>query len=225
MDYKDCWFKNVCKNHNSEKCNDYCLQYKSLLYFFETSNLPENKWFKLDIVVDKVDEIAFKKLDYIRKNIDEFVKKGKNLLIQSDITGNGKSSYAIRLLQSYYAVIWQGNYLVEKGIFINTPDLLLKLSDYNIKNDNEVIKLKNRILNDDLVVFDEVIYDGMTEVERKNLLALIDQRYNAGKSCIYTSNVSLDKFEFVSGKRLKSRILEGSILIQLYGSDKRRRMN
>ena len=157
----------------------------------------------------------------IENNIIDFVDNGKNLFIYSYGVGCGKTSWAIRLVQSYFNNIWYKTELKCKALFINVPKFLLSLKD-NISNKNEYIEhIKNNVLEADLVVWDEVGTKGLTQFEHENLLSLINTRIDMGKSNIYTSNMRPEELKELLGDRLYSRIVKLSIEIEFKGQDKR----
>ena len=55
--------------------------------------------------VNKIDLQAFTDLSIIKNNIVSFAKNGNNIYIYSKIPGNGKTSWAIKLIQSYTGVV------------------------------------------------------------------------------------------------------------------------
>ena len=61
----------------------------------DTSNIPKVKQMPQVLTAPKCDKEAPLLFSLIKSNIVEFVECGENLYIASDITGNGKTSWAI----------------------------------------------------------------------------------------------------------------------------------
>ena len=87
----ECWYKSVCQ----EPCTNSCIRYLEMKELMDTSNIPKVKQMPQVLTAPKCDKEAFIRLAGIKSNIVEFVECGENLYIASDITGNGKTSWAI----------------------------------------------------------------------------------------------------------------------------------
>ena len=175
----------------------------------------------LRIDADGTDKDEFVHLSSIDKNIDEFVKKGKNLYIHSRQCGNGKSSWALRMAIDYLNSIVEKTSLTCKVLYLNVPDYLMELKS-NINEKSEfVYYVKKNIDKANLVIFDDIGTKSATQFEADALQTIIDKRLANKKSNIYTSNLSYDELHSVLGDRLASRIINNSINIELHGNDKR----
>ena len=215
--HKDCWYKSVCTN---EECSDNCIRFIEMRHLMETSNIPQSRWFPDTLTPDDCDYDAFCDLADIKFHIGDFVKNGENLYLYSDRTGNGKTSWAIKLMLKYFDTIWAGNGFKCRGIFVHTPTLLTKLKDFDNK-DATFEQLKNLIPDVDLVIWDDIASTNLSNYDHSQLITLIDQRILNRKSNIFTGN--LDKPGIIKslGVRLASRVWNASTRIQLKGSDKR----
>ena len=161
------------------------------------------------------------KLSSIEKNIEKFVENGENLYLHSKICGNGKTEWALRLLQSYIGKIWYKSDLRCRVLFISVSRYLLALKD-NISNTNDYANHINKnVLDADIVVFDDLATKGATTFELEHLLSIVDCRINNNKTNIYTSNASGEELREKIGDRLYSRIVNMSVNIELFGADKR----
>ena len=186
--------------------------------FFKDSCIP----FKCKTQDDKSDDEIYKKLIKIENNIKQFVDEGGNIFLYSSICGNGKTSWAIRLLCSYFNVAWvKSNPLVCEGLFINVPRFLIALKD-NISNYNEYADyIIHNVMDASLVVWDEVATKSLTPYEHEQLLTLINARLDAKKSNIYTSNLTPQELGIALGDRLYSRIVNASQNFEFKTQDKR----
>lgn len=199
-----------------------------LKYLFDNALISENRRKSIPLYIDKdgSDREAFILLKQFENEFKEsnsnFVDRGENIYIHSTITGNGKSSWALRLVQSYFNKIYPYCKLECKALFINVPQFLLAIKD-NISNFNEYAEhIKENVYNADLVVWDDIGNKAITQFEADNLLAIIDARMNKGKSNIYTSNLNNEEIHEALGDRLTSRIINTSYDIEFKGADKRR---
>lgn len=218
-----CYLRTICNGKDCGK--EWCIRkYKmDSLYSAALMSESQKKHIVLRVDEDGTDLEQFKQLAEIEKNIVAFVNEGKNLYLHSPNAGNGKSSWSIRLIESYFNKIWARSDGSCKALFISVPRFLLALKD-NISNKSSYIEyIKENVLEADLVVWDDIaaLHRAGTDFELTNMLSIIDNRISLGKSNIYTSNLSRQQLYQVLGERLTSRIANMSIDIELHGSDKR----
>lgn len=220
----ECWIKDSCKKYLNNECTeDFCMKLFKLdaLYNMSQLSFEQRKHQNLLLDASRVDESAFTNLKDIQNNIEEFVTKGSNLYIYSKITGNGKTAWAVRLLQSYFNKIWYKTALECKGLFLSVPRYLLAIKD-NISSFNEYADfVKNNILKADLVIWDDIGTKAATSFEHENMLSIIDNRMCCNKCNIFTSNVSPQGLRELAGDRLYSRIINYSTCLEFKGLDKR----
>lgn len=221
----DCYLTKQCKKYNSNNCpnESFCIKLFKVNELYDLSLLTDKQKQKVDLIPgrNKEDLDAFLKLKNIQDNIVGFVNDGNNLYLYSSCTGNGKTSWAIKMIQSYINKIWYKTDLKCKALFINVPRYLLAIKD-SISNDNEYSNyIKANILNADIVVWDDIASKVATQFEHENLLSIIDTRINTGKSNIFTSNVCPNDLKELTGDRLYSRIINYSENIRFISSDMR----
>lgn len=218
---KNCFMFNNC---NRKDCNaDFCLRKYKLDFLYNAALLSDSQKPKLTLLVDAdgTDFDKFTRLAEIEQNIETFVNNGQSLYICSQQCGNGKSSWAIRLIQAYLNKIWPRADLVCKALFISVPKLLLAIKD-NISEKNDYVSyIKENILTADVVVWDDICNKSGSEYEVSHLLNFIENRIELGKANIYTSNVLPENVYTFLGERLSSRITQLSECIELKGGDKR----
>lgn len=223
-----CYLKDTCwKFQNSDQsCAEsdiFCPRLFRMNYLYEQSLLSvkqrQHKPLRLDS--DGTDREEFNKLKAIEDNIEKFVETGTNLYIHSPISGNGKTEWSLRLLQSYISKIWFKSDLRCRVLFVNVPRYLISLKESITTPSEYVDHIKKNIFNADIVVFDEIGIKAATTFEFENLLNFINTRIDLGKSNIYTSNLTAQELNNRLGSRLYSRILNMSVDIEFKGSDKR----
>ena len=222
MDSKNCWLKGNCKQLHCDDPNGCMILYK-LDYLYNEANVPlkmrENIVLKVD--ADGTDLEEFKQLKQIQDNVIDFINNGHQLLIHSKGCGNGKSSWALRLLQTYFNKIWLKSELSCKALFINVPHFLLALKD-NITAKSEYIQhIKENVLTCDLVIWDDIGTKNSTSFESENLLSMIEGRILNNKANIFTSNLNDQELHDALGDRLASRICKLGYNITFNGGDKR----
>lgn len=216
----NCWLKNEC---NRIDCDRFCLKYFKLDFLYNQSLLSEQQRKHIPLRLDNnlIDKDVFNILKDIELDIENFIYNGNNLYIHSQIAGNGKTSWSLRLLQSYFNKIWLKSELKCRGLFINVPRFLLALKD-NISEKSEYIQhIKENVLDCDLVIWDDIATKAVTQFESEHLLSIIDARINAGKSNIFTSNLNDTELHAALGDRLHSRITGMSYKLEFKGYDKR----
>jgi DNA replication protein DnaC len=190
-------------------------------YLIEISQIPKGNQFKNELIPSPEDIQNFKFLKEIKDDIVNFVNNGENLYLYSKYFGNGKTTWAIKLMQSYFNKIWIGNGFRQRGIFIHTPTFLTKCKEIINKKDEEFEILKQNLLTVDLVIWDDIAAGKLSDYDHSNLLTYIDQRKLNGKSNIYTGNLNEQELIEALGNRLKSRVWNDSTIVQLYGVDRR----
>ena len=221
---KNCLFMNRCQKNCCQDNDSFCVKQFKLNKMFDNAliSMKQRQHITLVLDEDERDLESFKYLATIEKNIENFVSQGGNLYIHSSNTGNGKTSWALRLVQAYFNRIWF-KASIEKccALFINVPRYLLELKNNISQKSDFVEHIKNNVLNADIVIWDEVGTKGLTQFEHENILNLINARLDLGKANIYTSNLNDMELHDVVGDRLYSRIVLSSDDVELVGLDKR----
>ena len=217
LNRSDCWYSDSC-SINDENCILHCIRYEEMKFLMDNSGIPKARQLPVQLVVSCDEDLqSFRRLAEIKSNIVELVDKGYCLCISSKHTGNGKTSWAIKIMLRYFNDIWAGNGFRVRGMFVHVPTLLLQLKDFNNPLSKEY---KDNLVNCDLVIWDDISAGGMSSYDYSQLLSYIDQRSLSNKSNIYTSNVNTDDLSKQIGERLASRI-NASENIVLFGKDER----
>lgn len=213
---ENCWYSSVCSIY-AEDCINHCLRYEEMNFLMNNSGIPKSKQIPSSLIPQGDNDLeSFMRLKEIKDNIVDFVSKGKNVYIYSKSTGNGKTSWAIKLMLKYFNDIWAGNGFRVRGVFVHVPTLLLQLKDFNNPLSKEY---RDNLLNADLVIWDDIASTSMSAYDYTQLLSFIDSRMLNDKSNIFTSNISYNLSKVV-GDRLASRI-ESAEQIEICGRDMR----
>ena len=220
-----CCVKHNCVKHANgyEEEGIFCIKNFKMNSLYNMSLMREKQRQHRDLHIDAdgTDKEMFSLLKQYEDHILDFVTEGRNLYIYSSNCGNGKTSWSLRLAQSYLNKIWYSTPTECKVLFINVPKFFIKLKD-NIGTTNEYIThIKKYVADCDLVVWDDIGTKVGTEFEVENLLNIINNRIDNGKSNIYTSNIQPEELRTCLGDRLYSRVVNMSSLIHLQGKDKR----
>ena len=131
------------------------MRHYKMSFLIHGATLEGNQRSSIALYPSSVDYDAFVHLSNIKKNIKGFVESGKNLLIHSKNTGNGKTSWSIKLLLSWFDCVWPYTDFECRGLFISMPKFSLEkffIFGYNFfrnkKNENwwnlQNYKLRNK---------------------------------------------------------------------------------
>lgn len=215
-----CVFCEVCRK---EECTESCIRFTEFDCLLRNANIPASRVMpnKLKLRPEDVDLEAFYSLADIKEKIVQFVRNGDNLYLYSNHCGNGKTTWALKLIMKYFNEIWLGNGYKPRGLFINVPTFMNDLRNNISQKSDKVEKMKKLIGEVDIVIWDDIGAVNIKEFDHLVLLSYIDQRIVEGKSNIYTGNLSANQLEKTVGQRLFSRIWNNSTRIELKGSDRR----
>lgn len=215
----ECWYKSVCEECKGE---DSCFRYKEMKFLMDNSNIPVSKRYPIPLKVPAVDKEAYYRLAEIKDDIYNFVFDGKSLYITSEVVGNGKSSWALKLLMKFFEEMLGESNFEPVGVFIHVPTFLAKLKDFD-NEDVQFEKLKKILSNVDLVVWDDIASTDISGYDLSQLMMYIDNRSMNELANIYTGNiVSRDDMVSALGLRLTSRIWGSNTeVVEFHGGDRR----
>ena len=220
----ECYVQNNCKKFSQGTCDElFCIRLYKIdeLYNQSLLSATQRKPIKLRLDENRIDELPYVTLQEYQQNILDFVNSGKNLYIYSTITGNGKTSWALKFIQAYISKIWASSELTCRALFISVPKFTRELK-LNIDKKSEYIQHINEFATTaDLVVWDDIATKSTTEFEHEQLISIIDSRIDNNKCNIFTSNIPPSELDKYLGARLTSRIIGLSKNICFNGTDKR----
>ena len=217
MNIQSCWYNRIC----TEQCSENCIRYKLMYSLFKQSNLPEALWNYKELICHEKDLQVYKQLQAKSDAILNFIEAGNNLYIYSENCGNGKTTWAIRLMYSYFDKIWHKSCFDCKALFVSVPKFLYNCKRSISQDVKGFEELCNLISEVDLVIWDDIGEMKASDYEHQILFQYIDDRINSKKSNIYTSNKNKEQLEDVLGVRLASRIYNCSECIEFLEEDKR----
>ena len=193
-----------------------CHLYLQMDDMFERSYVPDvRKYFKLMAPQVREDVSVFERLGAIKTSIREFVESGKNLYIFSENYGNGKTTWALRMLFTYFHSWWLTNCLTCRGVLVNVPEILYR---YKTEKYEESFKKYIRDIEAcDLVVWDDIsdveIFDGDVS---EFLTVLINKRIQSFKSNIYTSHLTKDDLMSELPPQIARRIFTRCEIVEIH---------
>ena len=121
--------------------------------------------------------------------VEENVELGEGLYIWSDRVGNGKTSWACKIMSHYFRKIAFKSGLENEGLYIYLPTFLEDLrSSYNEEPDPEFMEVLSMMKNCKLLILDDIGAEKSSEWVNERLLSIINTRIMKGLSTIYTSN-------------------------------------
>lgn len=192
-------------------------------FILKNSYLPKYQW-KEDSLKALDDREAFKRLAEIRSDIRTFLSSEvNNLVLCSDNLGNGKTSWAIKLMLSYVE-LQKGrlNYVDEKLVntdnydyctFCQSVPFLVEMKQFG--NNKSGYEMYNRLCKTNLAIIDDLGAVPMSQYDYNIIYAIFEKRLFAGKPTIITTNFT---DEILAGKelglRLVDRIWNNSEIIQ-----------
>ena len=192
--------------------------------YIRNSEIPKRYLQDIQLRPAMEDVQVFSELNDIKLNIVEFVKRGNNLLIYSNRVGNGKTSWATKILKQFINNVSDYRWLNNcPALFINVQSFLeLKKSAItNKENQIKVDELEKKLLTAPIVLFDDLGVKNFSQYDIGTLYYWIDYRTSNLKSCIYTSNLSPSQLRSVLDERLYSRIVNYSYLKEIKDGDSR----
>ena len=225
----ECIYKSSCKKKDcdiwQDITNNFCMRYFKIDKILDNAMLSpkQRKDIKLVLDSDKSDYNSYATLNKFKESIMNNIEDNVNLYIYSEITGNGKTSWAIKLLTECVKKNWINIQINSRPVlFINVPQYLLELK-LNIRSQSEYVQIvQDNFLKADLIVWDDIGTKTASDFELEYLLSMIDNRQRLERKIdIYTSNIIPTELQKYVGDRLASRILNTSQLIEFKGQDKR----
>lgn len=217
-----CWAEEYCKGY-PHKCDPLCLGYVQLKNIYALSNMPKRYQYDIPLVNPGPDREAYLQLQAFRENVVENVQKGRGLFIYSRHKGNGKTTWACKVLNQYFRHVALTNNMRCRGLFINVPQFLRDLRDSFSTPSERMEELQYNIRHADIVVWDDIGTETPTNWVRETLYTFINHREANGLSQIFTSNLSLEELvdERYLGERIVDRIRGQCHLVEFVNPSRR----
>lgn len=216
-----CYAEDYCKKDKSS-CSEVCGGYRVLRALYSLSRMPLKYQYRMDLIPDDVDLRAFEALNEFKENIVDHVNKGEGLYIWGENTGNGKTSWACKIMGYYFRKIAFSSGLENEGLYIYLPTFLDDLRNSYTASSSEFDEELEMVKKCRLLIIDDMGAERVTEWVRERIVSIINTRASNDLCTIYTSNLSLKGLtDKLGDDRISSRI-KGSVQeINLLGKDNR----
>lgn len=214
----NCYFTQQCP-YRLTKCSNHCNLMLEFNYLMDNSNIPDGfKSIGQKIYPEEIDLEAFSTLNEIKLDIEHFVEDGRFLYLWSSHTGNYKTTWAMKLLKTYLAMVALGNNFRDRAWVEYVPSFLLASKNFDDKE--ERIQHIERATYSDLVILDDVGAVQNSSYDITILSSVIDYRYSHKLSTIFTSNLSVTALNNSVGARITDR-MASDIVIEFCGGSRR----
>lgn len=216
-----CYAEEYCKKDRSS-CSEVCGGYRVLRALYTLSRIPLKYQYRIALIPDDKDLRAFEELNDFKENIVDHVARGEGLYIWGENTGNGKTSWACKIMGYYFRKIAFKSGLENEGLYIYLPTFLDELrNSYNTPS-SEFDEELEMVKKCKLLIIDDIGAERVTEWVRERIVSIINTRASNGLCTIYTSNLSLKGLtDKLGDDRISSRIKGSVTEINLLGKDNR----
>lgn len=163
--------------------------------------------------LDFAPEVLRPVLKYCRE-IDNRLERGRGLWFEGD-TGTGKTTLAMLVSQQ---ALKAGHSVA----IYSMPRLLAEIRNtFDAGSDNSYSQLFAKLTAVDLLHLDDVGAEQQTEWVLEQLYAIVNERYEDGKSVMITTNLTVDELRKQISDRTVSRLIEMCDVFPLFGVDRR----
>lgn len=225
----DCWYcymavkrdeEDKCtKGYQLEWCDEHCPVYKNMKSCFQASALPEKYWWPFSLKRSDIDKKAVQQIKDLRDELWEFVADGKNLLIQSEKCGNGKTSWGIKLLQKQIELNYKQT--IPPAFFVYVPNLLYEARKAISGKNSTFQTMEYMMENCPLVMFDDIGGVPLKDYDLLIISNFIEKRITKNLSSIFTTNCVDEVLKANLGERLFDRVNRLSVVVTLKGNSMR----
>ena len=110
IDTDECFLHPVCNIYKKNQCHphEFCLKLFKTNALLDLALFSSNQREKLNLRLDAdgTDRVEYSQLRNIERDVENFIRDSRNLYLFSVNCGNGKTSWALRIGQSYINRIW-----------------------------------------------------------------------------------------------------------------------
>lgn len=196
-------------------------------FILENSYLPKYQWIE-DELKSLDDKAAFKRLSEIRNNLQDFLIGNlnddglNNIVLCSENLGNGKTSWAVKLMLTFIesqkgrlnkvedSLVTVDNY--DYCVFCQSVPFLVEMKQFG--NNKHSYEMYQRLCKTSLAVIDDLGAVPMSQYDYNIIYAIFEKRLFAGMPTIITTNFADKKSaEKELGPRLVDRIWNNSEII------------
>lgn len=212
---ENCWFKGVCSLNQCD--NPLCVRFEHMLSMFKKSNLKETQWGKYDFEPIREDIFAYEELDKIKKEeLKKWYNSFHSLYLWSSNYLNGKTTWAIKLLQNYLVLWVDYQFSDYPCAYFITANQIKEVYKGQVNDPDRFNQVTFDMANAELLIIDDIDLI-LGDIKLETFIAgILDERYKANKSIIYTSHLSPEDFtkRTINNKFLESRVIGLSNFIE-----------
>lgn len=215
-----CYASDYCQKDKSS-CSDVCGGYRVLRALYNLSRIPERYRYTIALKPENGEDLeAFTVLDNYKNDVLNMVDEGRGLYIWGKSTGNGKTSWACKIMSYFFRKIAFNTGLENEGLYIFLPTFLEDLRDNYDNKDPEFDEILRMIKTCRLLIIDDIGAERVTDWVRERMVSIINTRVSNNLTTIYTSNLSPEELRSELGDRIVSRVLGSSQVVEITSGDK-----
>lgn len=185
-----CYASDYCQKDKSS-CSDVCGGYRVLRALYNLSRIPERYRYTIALKPENGEDLeAFTTLDNYKNDVLSMVDEGRGLYIWGKSTGNGKTSWACKIMSYFFRKIAFNTGLENEGLYIFLPTFLEDLRDNYDNKDPEFDEVLRMIKTCRLLIIDDIGAERVTDWVRERMVSIINTRVSNNLTTIYTSNLS-----------------------------------
>jgi len=201
-----CWANNYCKKTNTENCIEFCEGYTLLQILYKYSNIPIKYQYSKLLQLDTIDETVYENLIEIINDPIPWVENGNSLYLWGEKKGNGKTTWACSIANSFIRKMVSKTDLSPIVYFIKTAKFLEEMRQQFNSPTEEFPNTLALIEKVPLLIIDDLGAEKPSDWVKERLLSIIDERYSNKLSTIYTSNCSPNILLMQLGDRIYDRV-------------------
>lgn len=203
-----------CKLAGKPECTEYCWKKIQIRYQLNVSGMPADYMFDTRMKKAKSDK-DFKQFVELASWVNDRTKlywrikqKSEGMFLYSKSKGNGKTSWACKIMLNYLRGLPNTMESFEKPLvqFVSVPSLFDTLRSGMDNPTPELRQLEEIIKTCDLVIFDDIGAESPSKWVKEKLYIYINERSANGRATIFTSNLTIEELEDTLGDRITDRI-------------------
>ena len=170
-----CYASDYCQKDKSS-CSDVCGGYRVLRALYNLSRIPERYRYTIALKPENGEDLeAFTTLDNYKNDVLSMVDEGRGLYIWGKSTGNGKTSWACKIMSYFFRKIAFNTGLENEGLYIFLPTFLEDLRDNYDNKDPEFDEVLRMIKTCRLLIIDDIGAERVTDWVRERIRKYITQ--------------------------------------------------
>ena len=164
------WYYNGCRlRRDNPDCRKTCYRYLKMNYLIINCGKPDASMYLKQITPLEIDQEPCKRLGEIRDDIVNYVEESKNLYIGSYYIQVGKTTWSLKLMYRYFDKIWSLTPFETRGYFVYVPEFLSNCTSFQYRETPEFKEIDCNLKTADIVIWDEITSDVLSEADRKIL--------------------------------------------------------